>query len=183
MPLFLINILNFLITTLFSVYIIAVMLRFLLQWVKADFYNPFCQLLIKLTNKPLIPLRRIIPGWFGLDLAAVVLMLLLQWIELALLALLIGYPLNTWLLLLGVVKLFLLLLNLYSALIIARAISSWFSQDPRQPMVILLHQLTEPLLAPVRRMLPSSAGIDFSPLIVLLILQVAVIGIQSVIGQ
>src|SRR6185437_7488882 len=84
------HVLLFLINTLFSLYIAAVMMRFLLQWAKADFYNPFCQFLMKITNPLLLPLRKIITGWLGLDIAALVLMLLLQLIEIALLEWIIG---------------------------------------------------------------------------------------------
>ena len=81
----LINIAVFLITTLFSMYMTAILLRFLFQWVKADFYNPICQFLIKVTNPLLIPFRRIIPGWFALDIASLVLLFIVQLLELGLL--------------------------------------------------------------------------------------------------
>ena len=71
----------FLINTVFGLYTAAVMLRFLLQWMRADFYNPICQAIVKLTNPPLLPLRRVIPGWRGLDFAAVVLVVILQIID------------------------------------------------------------------------------------------------------
>jgi YggT family protein len=182
MSLALLNLSQFLINTLFGIYILAVMLRFLLQWVKADFYNPMCQMLIKLTNPPLLPLRKVIPGWFGLDFAGVVLMLILQCIELALLSLLFHYPINSWLVVIGVVKLMQLVLNLYFFAIILRALLSWFSPNPTHPNVILLYQLTEPALKPVRRLLPPISGIDLSPLLLLIVLQVASIGLNAFIG-
>ncbi len=178
MSLTLLNIIQFLLNTLFGIYIVAVMLRFLLQWVKADFYHPFCQLLMKVTNPPLLPLRKIIPGWFGLDMAAVVLMLILQCAQLALIAWLFQYPLNSWLITLGLLKLLQMVLNLYFFAIILRAIASWFS-DSNNPNARLLNQLTEPVLRPVRRVLPPFSGIDLSPLVVLILLQVASIGLQT----
>ncbi|MEZ5584210.1 MAG: YggT family protein [Candidatus Competibacteraceae bacterium] len=84
----------FLIQTLFGFYILAVLLRFLLQWVRADFYNPLVQFLVKLTNPPLIPLRRIIPGFMGLDMAAVVLMIGLKIDELLLVLSVLGQSPN-----------------------------------------------------------------------------------------
>ena len=72
----------FLASTLFGLYILAVMLRFLLQTVRADFYNPLVQVLVKITDPLLVPLRRLIPGMFGLDMAAVALLLVLQGVEL-----------------------------------------------------------------------------------------------------
>lgn len=80
----------FLIQSIFGFYILAVMLRFLLQCVRADFYNPLVQFLVRITNPPLLPLRRIIPGYKGLDLASVVLAFVLQLIEVLLVTLLLG---------------------------------------------------------------------------------------------
>ncbi|HVA54291.1 MAG TPA: YggT family protein, partial [Gammaproteobacteria bacterium] len=83
----------FLINTLFGLFTAAVILRFLLQWLRADFYNPICQAIVKITNPLLLPLRRIIPGWRGLDFAAVVLAVILQLINVTLvLVIVIGFP-------------------------------------------------------------------------------------------
>ncbi|HSR62519.1 MAG TPA: YggT family protein, partial [Gammaproteobacteria bacterium] len=79
---------EFLISVIFDLYILAVMLRFLLQWVRADFYNPFSQFLVKVTNPALRPLRRIIPGYAGIDWPSILLMLILQAVELVLISLL-----------------------------------------------------------------------------------------------
>ena len=76
------NAATFLIETLFGLYILIVMLRFLLQWARADFYNPVSQFILKATQPPLTPLRRIIPGFAGLDLAAIVFMFTLKFVEL-----------------------------------------------------------------------------------------------------
>ena len=95
---YLLNPLAFLVDTLFSLYILVVMLRFLLQTVRADFYNPITQFLVKLTNAPLKPLRRIIPGWGGIDVASLVLAFLLQFIGLGLLLAISGAPLGVALL-------------------------------------------------------------------------------------
>lgn len=168
---------SFLISTLFSLYIFAVMLRFLLQWVKADFYNPICQFLIKITNPLLIPLRRVIPGLFGIDLAAIILMLILEAIELGLLLWLAQESIsqNIFVFALAVVfRLLTTLINLYFFAIIARAIASWFAHNPYQPHPILeiLYKLTEPLLAPARRLIKPIAGVDLSPVVVLILLQI-----------
>src|SRR3569832_332628 len=71
----------FLIQTLFGLYILAVMLRLLLQWVRADIYNPISQFHVKVTNPPQRPLRRVLPGWGGIDLASVLLLIVLEMIE------------------------------------------------------------------------------------------------------
>lgn len=168
------NAATFLIQVLFGFYILAVMLRFLLQWVRADFYNPLVQFLVKLTNPPLIPLRRFIPGIFGLDMAAVVLMVALQVIELLLVFAISGYTANIQgLLTLSAAELLTLLINIYFWAVIIQAVLSWINPDTYHPAIILLHQLTEPLLRPARNILPPISGLDLSPILVLIALQLA----------
>jgi YggT family protein len=163
---------QFLIQLVFGSYILAVLLRFLLQWARADFYNPLVQVLVKLTNPPLLPLRRYIPGYRGLDMAAVVLMLLLQLLELLLIAWLFGQPVTvSGLLVRGLAELLDLLLTVLLWAVIIQAILSWFNPDVRQPVVRLLNQLTEPVLRPARRLLPPISGLDLSPLLVIIVLQ------------
>jgi len=162
----------FLIQTLFGFYILTVMLRFLLQWVRADFYNPLVQFLVKLTNPPLLPLRRVIPTLMGLDLAAIVLMLALQVVELLLIFGLLGAGFNlAALLVLAVTELLSLLINVYFWAVLIRVILSWINPDPRHPALSLLRQLTEPVMAPAQRLLPPIAGLDLSPILVLVGLQ------------
>ncbi len=162
----------FLVQTLFGLYILAVLLRFLLQWARADFYNPIVRFLVKLTNPPLLPLRRFIPGLFGLDLAAVVLMLALKSLELLLVFSLLGQnPSLVGLPLLALAALLDLTLTVLFWAIIIRAVLSWVNPDPRQPAVGLVHQLTEPVLAPARGLIPAVGGLDLSPIAVLILLQ------------
>lgn len=162
----------FVIQTVFGLYILAVMLRLLLQWVRADFYNPVSQFLVKVTNPPLRPLRRVIPGWGGIDLASVLLLFVLELIEQFLIntALGVAQPM-AGLALSTVVALLSLLLNIYLFGIIIQAILSWVAPTSYNPAVGLLHSLTEPLLAPARRFIPPISGIDLSPIAVLLLLQ------------
>lgn len=161
----------FLVSTLFDLYIMAVLLRFLLQTVRADFYNPVSQFLVKLTNPPLKPLRRIIPGMFGIDMAAVVLMLLLTFIELAIIQTLAGMPLApAGLAVLAAGKLLGALFSLYFFTILIQAVLSWVNAG-YNPVVGLLHAVNEPVLRPARRILPAISGIDLSPLIVLIVLK------------
>jgi len=163
----------FLINTVFGLYTAAVMLRFLLQWMRADFYNPICQAIVKLTNPPLLPLRRIIPGWRGLDFAAVVLVAILQIINVALVLVIVdGFPdplgLAWWTLL----KIIFLLVNLYFVTILVEAILSWTNPSHRNPIAGLLWSINAPLLQPARRLIPPLGGLDLSPLVVLILLQV-----------
>ncbi len=168
------NPLEFLISTLASLYILALLLRFLLATVRADFYNPLSQVLVKLTNPVLKPLRRIIPGWGGVDLASLLLMLVLQMLTLALVALLRGAALHPLgLILWSLAELLALTINVYLGAIFIQVIVSWVNPNTYNPAISLLHSLTEPLLAPARRLLPPLAGLDLSPLLVLLALQFA----------
>ena len=164
----------FLIQTVFGIYMLAVLLRLLLQIVRADFYNPFSQFLVKITNPVLVPLRRVIPGLFGVDLASVLLLLALQMAELALIGLINhhGWQLSG-LLLLAVADLIALLLNVFLFSILIQVILSWVRPGEYNPLSALLYSLNEPLLAPARRMLPPMAGLDLSPIIVLVALQLA----------
>lgn len=172
----------FLINTLFGIYIICLMLRFLLQWVKADFYNPLCQVLMRVTNPGLLTLRRFIPGLFGLDLAALVMMLVVQIVALALIAWVVSFPINGFIVVVAVFKLVLTLLNVYFFAILIMAIMSWVVQDlQRQPVYHLLWQLNEPILRPIRRILPTVSGMDFSPLVAMIVLQVIAILLRGVI--
>ncbi len=172
----------FLINTLFGIYIICLMLRFLLQWVKADFYNPLCQVLMRITNPGLLTLRRFIPGLFGLDLAAVVLMLAAQVVCLALIAWVVSFPINGFIVVVAIFKLVLTLLNVYFFAILIMAVMSWIVHDlQRQPLYHLLWQLNEPILRPIRRFLPTVAGMDFSPLVAVVLIQVIAILLRGVV--
>lgn len=157
----------FLINTVFGLFILIVMLRFLLQLVRADFYNPVSQFLVKATNPVLVPLRRVIPGLFGLDFAAVVLLMVLQIMQIVLVGLVKGYAFQP----LGIVvmafaELASLTINIFFFSILIQVILSWISPGNDNPVSGVLYGLNEPLLRPARRMIPPLSGFDFSPLVV-----------------
>ncbi len=163
----------FIIDTLATLYIATIMLRFLLGLVRADFYNPVSQFLVVVTKPLLHPLRRIIPGYRSIDIAALVLMLFLQMITLFI----IGFIKSTSvapqvLLVMAIAKLLALLINVYLFSILAVILLSWFSKG-YHPISALLYRLTEPALKPARRFIPPIAGIDLSPMVVILALFVA----------
>jgi len=173
----------FLIQTLFGFYILAVMLRFLLQCVRADFYNPLVQFLVRITNPPLLPLRRIVPGYRGLDLAAVVLALVLQFIEVTLLNTLSIQPVGVGgLLMLTALELLKLLINIYLWSVIIQAVMSWFNPDPYHPAARVLAQLTAPVLRPARRIVPPISGVDLSPMLVVVALIFVSLLLQDFLG-
>jgi len=163
----------FLIRTLFGLYIFAVMLRFLLQTARADFYNPICQVLVKVTNPPLLPLRRVVPGVLGVDMAALLLLLLLKTLELLLIQQMSGFSGDiVGLVVLGAAQLLKLLLDLYFFSILIQVILSWVNSGAsHNPAVSLLYSLNEPLMRPARRLLPQMSGLDLSPLLVIIALQ------------
>jgi YggT family protein len=168
------NPLEFLIGTLIGLFITAVMLRFLLAMVRADFYNPLTQILVKLTNPALKPLRRLIPGFGGIDLSSLLLMLALQMLALTLITLLRGAALHpVGLLLWSIAELLGLLLNIYMFSILIQVVLSWINPGSYNPAVSLIYSINEPLLAPARRLIPPLSGLDLSPVVVLLGLQLA----------
>jgi YggT family protein len=176
------EILVYLIQTLLSLYLIAVLLRFLLQLVRADFYNPISQFLVKLTNPPVLPLRKVIPGYGGLDLASLLLALVLQLLGIVAMLLvngqgLPGIPLLLAWSALGVVS---LLINIYFFALLAMIILSWVAGGSRHPAIYLLHQITEPVMAPLRKLLPPMGGMDFSPILVFILINVLQIALRHI---
>lgn len=162
----------FLIETLFGFFILAVLLRFLLQLVRGDFYNPAAQFLVTVTNPALKPLRRLIPGLLGIDVASVLLLMLLQGAKIYLVAWLLGAtPALAGVAVYSLASLLDLTLFTFIIIIIIRIVVSWISPYPN-PMLRPLTQLSEPLMRPARRLIPPISGIDLSPIAVLLALQV-----------
>jgi YggT family protein len=166
---YLTNPLVFLVHTLFGLYIIAVMLRFLLQLVRADFYNPISQFLVKATNPPLKLFRRIIPGFGGIDLSSLILAWLLKAIELFLVLSIAGSSINLiapfiW----AIPELVELLINIYLFGILIQVILSWVNPGSYNPATTLLYSLTGPLMRPAQKILPPMGGIDLSPMLVMI---------------
>ncbi|MBK1694438.1 hypothetical protein CKO09_06750 [Chromatium weissei] len=159
----------FLLQTLFGLYTAVVAIRFLLQWTRADFYNPISQFVVRVTTPALRPLRQFIPGYGGLDLASLVLIWLLTTVELALLALLIGSPHS----ILGAIgwaipSMVELFINLMLFAVLARALLSWVNSDPRNPMIGLLTRLTDSVMLPIQQRIQPIGGVDLSPLFVII---------------
>jgi len=164
-----VNAFSYLVGTLLDLYITALLLRLMLQWVRADFYNPVCQFLVKLTNPPLLPLRRFIPAVGRLDTAGVVLLLVLEIAGVWVVSRISSTPLlPAQIVLFSITKLLATLLMTYFFLIIAAAILSWVGGRLRHPVIPLVYQLTEPVMRPIRKVIPPIAGIDLSPLFALI---------------
>ncbi|HSB97897.1 MAG TPA: YggT family protein, partial [Spongiibacteraceae bacterium] len=163
----------YLINSFAGLFFWAVILRFLLQLARADFYNPVSQGLVRLTNPLLKPMRRFIPGMFGLDIAALVLAMLIKAATLFLLLLLDHKTTySIYLLIWPAIYILVTILNIYYVAIFASIITSFVAQGSHHPFVILTQQIAEPIMAPCRKLLPPMGGLDFSPMIVLAALYV-----------
>lgn len=163
--------LTFLVKTLIDLYVMVLLLRIWMQWSRSDFYNPLSQFVVKITQPVVIPLRRILPSLGPIDSASLLLAFLLTTLKYPLLLLIqVGAlslsPMN---LLVGLLSLVKSAGYLVFWVVIIRALMSWVSQG-RSPVDALLYQLTEPLMAPIRRVIPAMGGIDFSAMAVILIL-------------
>ncbi|ABM04744.1 hypothetical protein Ping_3042 [Psychromonas ingrahamii 37] len=165
------NAVNFLAETLFDLYIMIVLLRIWLQVARADFYNPFSQFVIKATQPVVGPLRKIIPGLGGWDLATILFAFAVACLKITTLSLISGTAINPVVIL--IVGLSILIAAIFKILfwvLILRAILSWVSRG-NNPIEAVMIQLTEPLLAPIRRFMPQMGGLDLSMLVVLIGLQ------------
>lgn len=163
----------FILGTLGSLYISLVLMRFLLQLVRADYYNPISKGLVKLTNPLLVPLRKVIPGFGGIDWAAIVLVLLLQMALVAALTVLQGgTSLNPlFLFAQAVFKTLYLWSDFYFYGMFILIIASWVAPNSYNPALQLLQQVMEPVMRPFRKIIPPMGGIDISPIFFLLALQ------------
>lgn len=180
----------FVVQVAFGIYILAVLLRLLLQTVRADFYNPVSQFVVALTNPALRPLRRVIPGLFGIDLASIVLLVALQCLEFYLIVLISNAGSDiprsfsfTGLLLAAVIELVRLTIYVFLFAVLIRAVLSWVSPYAGRgnPATALLVSLTEPLLRPARRLLPPMQGLDLSPVVVMAALGLALLALKHLI--
>ncbi|WP_298186423.1 YggT family protein [uncultured Pseudomonas sp.] len=162
----------YILQTIGSLYLLIVLLRFILQLVRADFYNPLSQFIVRATHPLLKPLRKIIPSLAGLDLASLVLAILVQLVLMALTLMLLGYGLENpvQLLVWSVIGVTALFLKVFFFALIISVILSWVAQGSHNPAAMLVNQICEPLLAPIRRILPSMGGLDLSPIVAFLLL-------------
>jgi len=167
------NALTFTIETIVGLYLIAVILRFLFQLLGVDFRNPISLTIVTFTNPPVRILRRFIPGLYGIDLASAVLILMVAMIKYSLLLSVSGYSINfASVLMLGLGESLNIVIWTLLIAIIIRAILSWFAPSTYHPAVRILDGLSEPVLTPFRKMLPAIGGIDLSPALAILTLNI-----------
>ncbi len=161
----------FLVDTVLGIYILIVLLRFLFQLARADFYNPLSQFIVKASNPPLARLHQLVPSLWGIDLGAIVLLLILEGLRLSVTALMLGHtPRVSGVLILSIGELLKLAVYVVVFSIFVRALLSWVSNGANHPMARLLGSFTQTLLTPARRLLPATGGLDLSPIIVFIAL-------------
>jgi YggT family protein len=164
----------FVIQTLVSLYLTIVLLRFVLQLVKANFYNPLCQFAVRATQPLLKPIRRLIPSILGLDTSSLLLAIVIQALLMAFVLMMtygtiLGVP---QLLIWSLIGILSLLLKIFWVAMIVMVIVSWVAPGSHNPAAELAYQISEPVLAPFRRIIPNLGGLDISPIFAFLLIQV-----------
>lgn len=165
------NALSFTIETILGFYLIITVLRFLFQLFRVDFRNPISRLVIKATNPPLKILHRFIPGLFGIDLATIVLIVLTGFVKTMLLLMVSGYSTNPGAaFILSLAESISTLTWALIIIILASAILSWVAPMSGHPAARLVYSMSTPVLKPFRKLIPSIQGIDLTPVLALLML-------------
>ena len=167
-------------STVTGIYLLAVLLRFLLQVAKADFYNPVSQAVIKITDPMIRVLRTVIPGYKGIDVSSLVLAFVIEAVAICTLIILYGENISnigytnivTW----AFAGVLLIIIKIYYYAILASIIMSFvmmFSGNTNpHSLLLLVWQLTEPIMSPVRKIIPSMGGLDFSPIFIFIAIQI-----------
>ena len=179
----LIQILLFILDTVCGFLTLALLVRFAMQWARVPFRNPLGQFIVAVTDWMVRPVRRLIPGLFGLDMAS----LFLAWLwQVAYQGIALGFtgvllavsPAPTFVVAaLALLEVARISLYLVIGAVIVSAVFSWV--NPYAPLAEVFNTLTRPLLRPFRRYIPPVGGVDLSPLALLLVLQVALFVIAS----
>ena len=169
------NIGVFLLATIGILFLFAVLMRFLLQLARADFYNPISQGIVKVTNPLVLPLRKVVPGMFGVDMASLILAALVGTVMIIGCVMLAGgglvNPLSA--LLWAVIGCIMTVIAIVFVGMLISIVFSWIAPHSGHPALMLLRQLLEPFCAPVRRLIPPLGMIDISPIFVFILLTVA----------
>ncbi len=170
----------FVINALTSLYLLVLLLRFWMPWLRADFRNPLAQGILRLTSPLVIPVRRILPSFGRLDTATVLVAFVIQYLTVLLLLFILGQSANiAAIALTSLVKLVVLSINLFVYAIFIRIILSWIAQGGYNPATAIITTLTEPVLRPFRRVIPPMGGFDISPIFAIILLLAATIVING----
>ena len=163
----------FVIKALGSLLVAVFMLRLMLQLTRANFRNPVAQGIVRLTNWLIMPLRKVLPPVGKVDLASVIAVILAETVSIVLLSAVRGFGLPALPELAGAAVLgtTITAIDLWCIVVFVYALISMVAPTGDSPLTGPLTSLAEPLLRPVRRLLPALGGFDFSPVIVIIGLQ------------
>ena len=172
--------LYFIVKSLAHLYVLLFLLRFWLPFVRANFRNPISQGILRFTSPLIVPVRRFVPPMGRIDTATVLVTVAIECVVIFVLFQIIGRPAEPlFIAIVAVSQLAILSLHLFSIAIFARVILSWLGQQSHHPIAEIAGELSDPIMRPFRRLIPPLGGIDFSPMIVLVLLQATVILIQA----
>lgn len=170
----------FIVNAITSLYLLVLLLRFWMPWLRADFRNPLAQGILRFTSPVVIPVRRIVPSFGRLDTATVLVAFVVQYLTVLLLLLILGQSAGiVAVAVTSIVKLVVLSINLFVYAIFIRIILSWISQGGYNPATAIIATLTEPLLRPFRRVIPPMGGFDISPIFAVILLLAATIVVNG----
>lgn len=170
----------FVVNALTSLYLLVLLLRFWMPWLRADFRNPLAQGILRFTSPVVIPVRRVVPSFGRLDTATVLVAYVIQYLTILLLLLILGKTAGIpAIALTAIVKLIVLSINLFVYAIFIRIILSWVSPGAYNPATAIITTLTEPVLRPFRRLIPSMGGFDISPIFAIILLLAATIVVNG----
>ncbi|MGH8194026.1 MAG: YggT family protein [Woeseiaceae bacterium] len=170
----------FIVKTLAQLYLLLLLLRFWLPFLRADFRNPIAQGILRFTTPVIVPLRRFLPSINRIDTATVLVAFIVQYLALLLLLTIGGGAIQPLpVAITAVIELIILSLNLFFFAILIRIILSWVAPGNYNPVTALLTTLSEPILRPFRRVIPSVGGLDISPIFAIILLQAIVIFLHT----
>ncbi len=172
--------LYFIIKTLTQLYLLVLLLRFWLPMLGADFRNPLAQGILRITSPLVLPVRRFVPSIGRLDTSTILVAYVIQFLTVLLLLTIGGYGVDTVpIMVTTLIELAVLSLNLFFFVILIKIILSWVAPHTYNYATALLTTLAEPVLRPFRRIIPSIGGLDISPIFAIILLQAAVIFLQT----
>jgi YggT family protein len=173
--------LYFIVKTLAQLYLLLLLLRFWLPWLRADFRNPIAQGILKFTSPLIVPLRRFLPSVGRLDTATILVAFAVQLVTVLVLLAIVRAPVDPLAVaFVSIIELAILSLNLFFFATLIQIILSWVAPGNYNPVTALLTSLSEPILRPFRRLIPPIGGLDISPIFALVLLQAAVILLQQI---
>jgi YggT family protein len=162
----------FIITTLSQLYLLVMLLRFWMPWLRADFRNPIAQGILRLTSPLVIPVRRVVPPMGRLDTATVIVAFALQYITVLVVLAISGTMVSVIpIAITALLDLVILTCRLFTFAIFIHIVLSWVAPGTYNPATAFMSMLVEPVLRPFRRYIPAPGGLDISPIFAIILLQ------------